>query len=87
MINRHISGRMVAKATDTRIGRIIVTALNEEVPRLEIISTITRPTTSSSIAALDKTTPSLLLINPLEPNREKVVPRLVEQSPAPAANA
>jgi hypothetical protein len=49
--------------------------------------TITSPTTSSIIAALLNTVPSLVLDNPLVLRIVKVVPRLVEQSAAPAAKA
>lgn len=49
--------------------------------------TITRPTTSSSIAAVLRTTPILVFTNPLVLRTANVVPRLVEQSAAPAAKA
>lgn len=88
-IKMQIIGAHTAKATDTISGRTMVTALMLalEPPRFEMIRTITRPTTSSIIAALVKTTPSLLFISPLDPRTVNVVPRLVEHSAAPAANA
>lgn len=87
-MKRQTAGTNVAKAVETKIGRTTVTALNEdEVPRFDMIWTMTRPTTSSSIAALDRTTPKRLVTSPLELNRVKVVPRLVEQRAAPAAKA
>jgi len=52
-----------------------------------MIYTITRPTISSSMAAIDKTIPNRLLTRPLGLNRVKAVPRLVEQSAAPATKA
>jgi hypothetical protein len=54
---------------------------------LEMTCTITRPTTSSIIAALVRTTPSRDDASPLEARTAKVVPRLVEHSAAPAAKA
>src|SRR6187200_1262223 len=48
---------------------------------------MTRPITSSIMAALVRTTPSLDEDSPLEARTVNVVPRLVEQSAAPAANA
>jgi hypothetical protein len=48
---------------------------------------MTRPTTSSIIAALVSTTPSLLFVRALVFRTVKVVPRLVEHRAAPAANA
>jgi hypothetical protein len=72
------------------MGLKIVTALTDdwlsELPRLEMTWTITRPTTSSIIAALDKTVPSLVAVSPVVPRTVKMVPRLVEQRAAPAAN-
>ncbi len=86
----HAIGKSVAKAIETRIGRMTFTALKEEeeeFPRYEIIWTITSLTTSSSMAARDDTTPKRLVTSPLELNKIKVVPRLVDQRAAPAANA
>lgn len=54
-------------------------------PKLEITWTMTRPTTSSIMAALVSTTPSLELIRPVERSTVKVVPKLVEHKAAPAA--
>jgi hypothetical protein len=48
---------------------------------------MTSPTTSSIMAALVRTTPSLEVESPLEARTVKVVPRLVEHSAAPAAKA
>jgi hypothetical protein len=65
-----------------------VTASNEEEePKLEMTWTIIKPTTSSIIAADVRTTPRRLELKPLVLKRVKVVPKLVEQSAAPAANA
>lgn len=60
---------------------------DDAVPRFEIICTITSPITSSIIAALPKTTPRRVLARPVVERIVKVVPMLVEQSAAPAANA
>ena len=78
---------MTTKATDTKIGRRTVTTDNDAPgePRLEITWIMTNPTTSSSIAALVSTTPRRVAVNLLERRTAKVVPRLVEQSAAPAA--
>jgi hypothetical protein len=46
---------------------------------------MTRPTTSSIIAALLSTTPRRDVVSPLVPSTVKVVPRLVEHRAAPAA--
>jgi hypothetical protein len=82
-----MSGAHTAKATDTKSGRTTVVALMLVLylPKLEIIWTITRPITSSIIAALVSTTPSLDFIKPLEPSTVNVVPKLVEHNAAPAA--
>jgi hypothetical protein len=48
---------------------------------------MTRPTTSSIIAALVSTTPSLLFVRALVFSTVRVVPKLVEHRAAPAANA
>jgi hypothetical protein len=61
--------------------------LDSTLPKFEITCTITRPTTSSSIAALVRTTPSLVLVRPVVPRIVNVVPKLVEHNAAPAANA
>ncbi len=87
-MKRDTTGTNIANAVETNIGRTTVTALKEdEVPRFEMILTMTRPMTSSSIAALDRTIPKRLVTSPLELSRVKVVPRLVEQRVAPAAKA
>jgi hypothetical protein len=52
-----------------------------------MIWTITRPTTSSIIAALVRTVPSLVPVRPLALRMVNVVPKLVEHNAAPAANA
>lgn len=65
-----------------------VISLNEEpAPRLDMIWTMIRPTTSSIIAALVNTTPKRLSVRPLVARTVKVVPSDVEHSAAPAANA
>lgn len=48
---------------------------------------MTNPATSSSMAALDKITPSRLLSSPLVRRMVNVVPRDVEHNAAPEANA
>jgi len=58
-----------------------------EPPRCDITWTKTRPTTSSIMAALVRTVPSLVVVSPLVRSIVNVVPRLVEQRAAPAANA
>ena len=80
---------IVANARDTKMGRITVMALKEEaeLPRLEMTCTIIKPTTSSSIAALDKMIPRRLPDKPLVVRIVKVVPSEVEHSAAPAAKA
>jgi hypothetical protein len=45
------------------------------------------PTTSSSIAAVVRTVPSLVVVNPLALSTVKVVPKLVEHNAAPVAKA
>lgn len=65
-----------------------MTALKDAAsPRLEMTSTMTSPTTSSSIAAVVRTVPSRVADNPVVLKIVKVVPKLVEQSAAPAAKA
>ena len=65
----------------------MVTAPISPPPRLEMTCTITRPTTSSIIAALVSTTPNLVDDSPLDARTVKVVPKLVEHKAAPAAKA
>ena len=74
---------------ETAIGLTTTIALKPLVSilRLLITCTMTRPTTSSSMAALERTVPSRLSINPLVLRTVNVVPKLVEHSAAPAANA
>ena len=63
-------------------------SLNDEpAPRLDMIWTMIKPTTSSIIAALVSTTPKRLSVRPLVARTVNVVPSDVEQSAAPAANA
>ena len=64
-------------------------ALNDDdsSPRLEMIGTMIRPKTSSIIAAVVRTTPKRVFVKSLVVRMVKVVPRLVEQSADPAANA
>jgi hypothetical protein len=89
MTKEQIKGLTTAKAIDTSIGLITVIAENEDAvdPSLEITETMTRPTTSSIMAALVRTVPSRVFVRPLVPRMVKVVPRLVEHSAAPAAKA
>jgi hypothetical protein len=86
--NVHARGTNVAKAIETPIGRTTVTASKKLVlPRFEMTCTMMSPMTSSIIAALVRITPSRLSVNPLVDRIVKVVPREVEHSAAPAANA
>jgi hypothetical protein len=86
-MKQQVTGATTANARETRIGRTTVTGLMLPPPRFDMTWTITRPTTSSIMAALVKTTPSREDDNPLAASTVKVVPRLVEQSAAPAAKA
>jgi hypothetical protein len=77
---------------ETNRGRITVTALKDEEeeslpPRFDIICTMTRPTTSSSIAAAVVTVPSRVVISCVVDKMVNVVPRLVADRAAPAAKA
>ena len=74
---------------ETKTGLITVVELKDEAdpPRFEITCTMTRPTTSSIMAALVKTTPRRDLVRPLVDRTVKVVPRLVEHRAAPAEKA
>lgn len=83
------SGHIIANPRDTKTGRTTVVKLNPEpeAPKLEMIWTMIRPTTSSSIAALVRTTPSLVSVSPVVPKMVKIVPKLVEHNAAPAAKA
>ena len=78
----------------TRIGLITITGSNPDEPlpplpppRFEIIWTITNPITSSIMAALPSTTPSRVLASSVVERMVNVVPMLVDDSAAPAANA
>lgn len=85
----HSSKRPTANPRETKTGRMTVRALNDAVlpPRLEIIWTITKPTTSSITAALVVTVPRRVVVSWVVERMVKVVPRLVALSAAPAANA
>ena len=73
---------------ETNTGRMTVISLNDEpAPRLDMIWTMINPTTSSIIAALVSTTPKRLSVSPLVARTVNVVPKDVEHSAAPAANA
>lgn len=86
--NLHRIGVASANPMETARGRTTVTALKDsDSPRLEMTCTMTRPTTSSIIAAVVKTVPRRVADKPLVLRIVKVVPRLVEQSAAPAAKA
>lgn len=86
---RHASGTTTAKASETRTGRTTVAgAISTSPPpppRLDMIWTMTRPTTSSIMAAVLRTLPSRVDARPLVLSTVKVVPRLVEHRAAPAA--
>jgi hypothetical protein len=75
----------------TRMGLITTTGSKDDLrfapPRFEMIWTITKPATSSIIAALPRITPNRVLTNPVVDRMVNVVPILVEQMDAPAANA
>ena len=86
-MNRHATGMINAKAMETKTGRTTVTMLKFATPRFEMTCTITKPTTSSIIAALVRTTPRREAERPLEPRTVNVVPKLVEHNAAPAAKA
>jgi hypothetical protein len=86
-MNKHATGIITAKTMETRTGRTTVMALKSAPPRFEMTCTITKPTTSSIIAALVRTTPRREAERPLEPRTVNVVPRLVEHNAAPAAKA
>jgi hypothetical protein len=89
MTNLQTKGTTTTKASETKIGRTTDAVLKDvkASPRLEITWTMTRPTTSSIIAALVSMTPNRVSVKPLALSTVKVVPRLVEHSAAPAANA
>lgn len=83
------TGVMTAKATETKMGLMIVDVEMEADPdpSEDITLVITRPTMPSSMAALVSTTPRRVLCRPHEAKIVKVVPRLVEHNAAPATNA
>src|SRR5277367_147202 len=72
--------------TDTAIGRITACAFTL-LARDEITLNMTRPTTSSSIAAVAKIVPTLVLVKSVAKSTAYVVPSDVEARDAPAANA
>lgn len=86
-MKRQASTVATAKAMDTKIGRKTVTTDTDAPgePKLETTWTMANPSTSSSIAALVRTTPRRVAVSLLERRTAKVVPRLVEQRAAPAA--
>ena len=65
----------------------VISLKDEPAPRLEMIWTMIKPTTSSIIAALVSTTPKRLSVSPLVARTVNVVPNDVEHSAAPAAKA
>jgi hypothetical protein len=87
-MKRQMRGIKTAKAIDTNTGRMTVISVKDEpAPRVGMIWTMTRPTTSSIMAALVSTTPRRLSVRPLVARTVNVVPSDVEQSAAPAAKA
>jgi hypothetical protein len=87
-MKRQIKGIKTANAIDTNTGRMTVISVKvDPALRVGIIWTIIRPTMSSIMAALVRTTPRRLSVRPLVARTVKVVPSDVEHSAAPAANA
>lgn len=90
-ISQQTAKRPAAKPMETNTGLMTVLGLNDDAelvpPRFIITWTMTRPTTSSIIAAPVSTTPSLVLARSVVDRMVNVVPRLVEQRAAPAAKA
>lgn len=72
--------------TETQMGRTTACAVTF-VARDDIILNITRPTTSSSIAAVANIVPTRVVVRFVAKSTAYVVPREVEASEAPAANA
>lgn len=85
---RQTSSKKITNPNETTIGLTTVRVVKSESdpPRFDITWTRTSPTTSSSIAALVSTVPRRDAVNPLAPRIENVVPKLVAQRAAPAAN-
>lgn len=73
-----------AKLTSIGLAMAVVVAETRAFPRSEIICTNTSPNTSSNTAAPVRTMPRRVVIRPLVFRTVNVVPRLVEQSAAPA---
>src|SRR5271154_1192435 len=72
--------------TDTQIGRAMVCAFTS--PPIDATTvTMTRPTTSSIMAAVTRTVPSLVAESFAADRIAKVVPSEVDERDAPAANA
>lgn len=87
-INLPQINRITTSAKDTAIGLITTRTLEDaEVPRLEITSTRTSPTTSSNMVALVRTVPIFVSLSPVVPRIVNVVPKLVEHRAVPAVNA
>lgn len=84
---KHTQGAKRANAMETSKGRRTTGAESEfpSRPKFAMTCTSTNPITSSMIAALDSTTPSREVVRPLVPSTVNVVPRLVDDSDAPAA--
>ena len=77
---------MIRNPIDTPIGRAIVSA--STVPeREEMTLTMTRPTTSSIMAAVTRTVPTRVDVKLAAERMAKVVPNDVDDNAAPAANA
>jgi len=74
------------RTTDTHIGRAMVCASTS--PPIDATTvTMIRPTTSSSMAAVTRTVPSLVVVSFEAERIAKVVPSEVDDRDAPAANA
>ena len=77
---------MMRSTTDTQIGRAMVCA--STAPPIDATTvTMTRPTTSSIMAAVTRTVPSLVVVSFAADRIAKVVPSEVDERDAPAANA
>ena len=79
--------KTAAKLTPTGRKIVPIPTLPPLTPSSDTICTMIRPTISSSIAAVVRTVPSLVVTRLQVLRTAKVVPRLVEQRAAPAANA
>lgn len=88
-INLPQSNRIMTRPKETAIGLTTARTLevDSELPKLDITSTRTSPTTSSNMVALVRTVPILVWISPVVPRIVNVVPKLVEHRAAPAVNA